>query len=116
MYNLNTEKGRKIKMICIRMKIKIKEILPEQYLEPVGYLAGIEGIEPTGRIFEGTGFDEEMLLMKGFDQGTLDRFLREFSRNRIERVDLKAVLTPGNVRWSSLELYEEIKKEHEALH
>ena len=54
--------------------------------------------------------------MKGFDQGTLDRFLREFSRNRIERVDLKAVLTPGNVRWSSLELYEEIKKEHEALH
>lgn len=116
MYNLNTEKGRKIKMICIRMKIKIKEVLPEQYLEPVGYLAGSEGIEPNGRIYEGTGFDEEMLLMKGFDQGTLDRFLREFSRNRIERVDLKAVLTPGNVRWSSLELYEEIKKEHEALH
>ena len=68
MYNLNTEKGRKIKMICIRMKIKIKEILPEQYLEPVGYLAGIEGIEPNGRIYEGTGFDEEMLLMKGFDK------------------------------------------------
>lgn len=44
-------------------------------MKPVDYLAGIEGIEPNGRIFEGTGFDEEMLLMKGFDQGTLDRFL-----------------------------------------
>ena len=60
------------------MKIKIKEILPEQYLEPVGYLAGIEGIEPNGRIFEGTGFDEEMLLMKGFDQGTWTDFKKNF--------------------------------------
>ena len=116
MYNLHTEKGRKIKMLCIRMKIKIKEVMPEQYLEPVGYLAGIEGIQPNGQVYEGTGFDGEMLVLKGFDQGTLDRFLREFPRNKIERVDLKAVLTPKNVSWSSLELYEEIKKEHEALH
>lgn len=35
---------------------------------------GNEGIEPNGRIFEGTGFDEEMLLMKGFDQGTWTDF------------------------------------------
>ena len=115
MYNLNSDKGRKIKLICMKMKLRIRVISPSQYLEPVGYLAGIEGIEPNGNVYEEVGFNDEMLVFKGFDNRTLDRFLKEFPKNKIEKIALKAILTPDNVRWSSLQLHDEIKKEHEAL-
>ncbi|MCU6762944.1 DUF3783 domain-containing protein [Brotonthovivens ammoniilytica] len=115
MYNLDSEKGRKIKMICLKMKLRIIMVSSGQYLEPIGSLAGVSGIEPAGTVYEGNGFGDEMLVFKGFDNGTLDRFLRELKASGAGKVSLKAILTPDNVVWSSLELYEELKKEHEAL-
>ena len=91
-------------------------ITPEQYLEPIGYLAGLPEIQSCQEIYQDQGFEDEMLVFKGFDSNTLNLFLKEFSKNKIERVALKAVLTPDNIKWNSLQLYEEIKKEHEALH
>ena len=115
MYNLDSEKGRKLKLLCLKNRIRIREIRPEQYLEPVGYLAGMKEISSDGKVYDGQGFDDEMLVFRGFDGQSLPAFLREMSRNKVERVALKAVLTPGNVNWDSIQLHEEIKKEHEAL-
>ena len=116
MYNLESDKGRRIKFICLKHKIRIKVVMPEQYLEPIGYLAGLPDLQPCKEVYKDQGFEDEMLVFKGFDSNTLNLFLREFSKNKIERVALKAVLTPDNIKWNSLQLYEEIKKEHEALH
>ena len=115
MYNLDSEKGRKIKMICLKMKLRIIMVSSGQYLEPIGSLGGVSGIEPGGTVYEGNGFGDEMLVFKGVDNGTLDRFLRALKASGAGKVSLKAILTPDNVVWSSLELYEELKKEHEAL-
>ena len=66
LYNLDgSERARKIKFILVRMGVRIKNIKKEDYLKPIGALAGVPGIEPGGSCYDGPGFTEEMLVMKG---------------------------------------------------
>lgn len=115
-YNLDSGKGRQIKMLCIKLGLQIRAVSPSQYLEPIGALTGMPGYTVSGERYSGEGFSEEMLLMKGFPGGMLDRFLQGFRTMKIQPVALKAVLTEGNMGWNSLELHDELVKEHEAMH
>lgn len=116
LYNFqNTEKARKLKAVLIQMGIRIKNVEKEAYLEPIGSLCGIEGIEKTDKQYEGEGFPEEMLVMKGMSGGRVDTLLTLLRKNKVEKIQLKAILTETNQQWNSLELYEELKKEHEAM-
>jgi hypothetical protein len=114
-YNLNSAKGRQIKMLCLKMGLKIRVVDKMQFAEPVGAVAGVRGFELTGEPYEGEGFEDEMLLMKDFTNAALDQFLNGFRRMKIEKVALKAVLTEENCKWNSLQLHEELVKEHEAM-
>lgn len=114
-YNLNSVKGRQIRMICLKLGLQIRNIDKEQYMEPIGGLAGVPGFALTGEVYTGEGFDDEMLLMKGFTNHLLDSFLREFRMLRLEPVALKAVLTESNCAWNSLELHDELVKEHQQM-
>ena len=113
-YNLDGEKGRSIRMLCLRLGLKIKNIEKEQYLEPIGALAGIPGFECTGEVCT-EAFEDEMLLMKGFTNQMLNQFLTGFQKMKIEKVSLKAMITETNCTWNSLELHEELQKEHAAM-
>lgn len=116
LYNLqDSDSGRKLKMILLKMKIRIRKIEPSQYLRPVGALAGIRGLADTDEIYSGEPFTEPMLLLRGFTDSRLDLLLASMRKDGIQ-IPLKAVLTSENQTWNSLALYEELKKEHEALH
>lgn len=116
LYNLsNTEKGKQIKRLLIPLGITIKEISKEQYLQSIGSLAGIKGFEKKEEAYNEEGFLDEMLVMHKFTSQRIDVILKGFRKAGIEKVDLKAVVTPTNASWNSLELYEEIKKEHESM-
>lgn len=116
LYNLNnTEKERKIKFVLIRMGIKIRTISKSDYLQPIGALAGIPNVEPINELYTEDGFSDEMLVMKGFSESLLDQMLIRFRKEHIQKINLKAVITPTNQTWNSLELYKELKKEHDAL-
>lgn len=125
-YNLNNEKGKKIKLICLKLKIRIRPVMPKDYAKPVGMLAGIKNLPAAPDTTapdaaSGTSssdreaFTDEMLVMKDFDGRLLDRFLAEMNRAKIERVALKAILTPDNLTWDSFTLHDELQKEHEAM-
>ena len=115
MYNLHSEKGKKIKILCLKQKIRIREIEPQQYGIPLGELAEKRrGSEISENVSD--SFSDEMLVFQGFEPEELREFLNGFSRDGIGRVDLKAVLTPDNWTWTSCELYDALKQEHEALH
>lgn len=117
LYNLDEgEKARKIKMVLLKMKVKVRKVSKEQYLEPVGFLAGNKEMVSSGEIYEGEGFSEEMLVMKGFTSGRIDLLLREFRKTGIEKINLKAIVTEYNQKWNSIELYQELKAEHEMMH
>ena len=116
LYNLSGDKGRKIRMLCMKQKLKIKAVDPSQYGEKIGALAGIAGMELTGIPYDEDTFADEMMVLVDFSDQTLNRFLSGFKTLKIPRVDLKAVLTETNCQWTSIELHQEIAKEHEQMH
>ena len=115
-YNLNSAKGRQIRMLCLTLGLKIRVVDKAQYEEAIGAIAGVPGYEPKGGSYEGQGFDDEMLILKGFSERTLDTFLQGFRKMKIQPVALKAILTEANCGWNSIELHDELVKEHESMH
>ena len=117
LYNLSgTEKGKQIKKVLIPLGITIKEISKEQYLQSIGALAGIKGYEKVEAIYTEEGFTDEMFVMSRISGQRLDLILKSMRKAGIEKIDLKAIVTPTNASWNSLELYQEIKREHESMH
>ncbi|QNM05923.1 DUF3783 domain-containing protein [Qiania dongpingensis] len=116
LYNFSgTDTGQKLKSVLLQMRVRIKLVEPDQYLEPIGWLAGIKAIPPTGEVYKGSGFPEQMLVMRGFTGNRIDELLQLLRRYEIPPILLKAVVTEHNKYWNSLELHEELQKEHAAM-
>lgn len=117
LYNIaGTPLAGALKPVLLKLKLRIRVISEEQYLQPVGRLAGISGLSGSDQIYDGEGFREPMMVMCGFSERRLDQLLREMKIQKVPAISLKAVLTPQNQNWDSLTLYRELKSEHEALH
>ncbi|MCD2492657.1 DUF3783 domain-containing protein [Lacrimispora sp. NSJ-141] len=107
--------GQKLKSVLLQMRVRIKLVEPDQYLEPIGWLAGIKAIPPSGEVYKGSGFQEQMLIMRGFTGSRIDELLQLLRRHGIPSIPLKAVVTEHNQYWNSLELHGELQKEHAAM-
>ncbi len=115
LYNITGARARQIGMLCVRLGLTVRQVEPSRFGEKLGAIAGVPGYEIAGEPFGGEGFTDEMLVMKDFDNQTLDNFLKGFRSMKIPSVPLKAVLTPTNCDWTSVALHDEIRKEHEAV-
>ena len=112
LYNLSdTDKRMKIKLILYRLGLTAKDVSPEDFGCPLGYLLGQEGFAPAGA--EGT-FAEEMLVMHNLRQDQFSSLLNALRQARVP-VALKAVVTESNIAWSSLRLHNELAAEHAAM-
>lgn len=114
LYNLDNEKGKRIKTILVQMGVRIKNITKEMYTQKVGFLAGIKEFEKKEENYQGEEFLDELIILKGFSDKRLEFLLNELRRHNA-KVDLKAVITQQNQNWNSLELYEELRKEHNIM-
>lgn len=112
MYNLSPARQGAVRMLCARLKIRVRAVEASEYAEKLSALAGME--EKRNEPFSGEPFADEMLLMAGFAPQTLDALLRAFRSYRVAPMALKAVLTPVNAEWDSVRLHEELLREHEA--
>ena len=97
-YNFSDERLRKAKFALMPLKIQVKKVEKEDFNQPIGFLAGIKGVEPAAEKFDGDGFDEEMMNKCG-----------------VGRVPLKAVITPTSKDWDSLTLIKALKADHEEM-
>ena len=124
-----------MKSVLVRMGVRIRNIGPEQVLEKVGYLAGMEGYEAAGgsagadgagaqgtdgeRTGAGPGelpvIPEEVMVLKQFSGQRLDMLLSGLRGAGVPRIALKAVLTEHNSDWTFYHLYQELKEEHETM-
>ena len=111
LYNLGGDKGSRLRMLCLRLRVRIQEVAPGEYGETLAALTG--RAERTHAVCDAP-FAGEMLVFVDFDNGLLNRFLTEARKAKCT-VALKAVLTPTNMNWTSLRLHEEISKEHAAM-
>ena len=114
LYNIRQrEKLGKIKFILFKLGLRARQVSPEEYAQPIGYLAGLEGFEPA-EAAPGEPFTGEMLVMAGLSSQQFSAFLNALRQNRCT-VALKAVLTDTNAAWDSQRLHRELSAEHEAL-
>ncbi len=111
----------KLKGVLVRMGVRIKNIQPEQVMQQVGYLAGVDGYQEaeTPEIPEQPEvipvMDNEMMVMRGFSSRRMDELLLNLRKAGVPKIALKAVVTESNCGWTFYHLYEEIKEEHERM-
>ena len=106
------ERLLKIKKALFPLGMKLRAVKKEEYLEPVGYLAGVKEITSCGEIYDGEDCEKEMMVMAGLTSGQVDRVILALRKAGAGRIDYKAVLTPTNQNWNALKLYEELAGEH----
>ncbi len=115
--NFQDEKQlRDLKMILFTLKIRMKLVEKKDYLQQLGYLAGIKEMEAVETIYKGEDLEKEMMVFAGIPNQKLDQILFMMRKNGMKRVDYKAILTETNKSWTVPMLYEEISKEHEQMH
>lgn len=115
LYNFSDERLGKIRRALLPLKIRIKTVGVDEYSQPLGFLAGIAGIESLTETYIGDGFKDELMLICGLNQVKLQALLNALYKNGVGRIDLKAMLTPTNISWNSTRLYEAVKADHEEM-
>lgn len=97
------------------MNIAVRAVPEEEYAAPIGLAAGAKNwrnplLAGTHGMKESGPLTEPLLVMAGFDEKLLDRFLSRLRRERLE-LPLKAVLTPDNANWNARDLFAHIVQE-----
>ena len=106
------ERLAKIKRALFPLGMKLRAVKKEEYLEPVGYLAGVKELVSCGEVYTGDDFEKEMMVMAGLTSRQVDMVILALRKTGAGRIDYKAVLTPTNQGWNALTLYGELAKEH----
>lgn len=115
-YNPESSKnGNKIKGVLVRMGVRIKNVTPQQIMQQVGYLVGMDGFVEKEASEPLPIIEEAMLIMKDFSSRRIDELLMGLRKAGVPRIQLKAVINDYNKHWTFFELYEELKKENEAM-
>ncbi len=104
-----------MKSVLVRMGIRIKNISSHQVMEQVGYLAGLPGFESAGEVEELPQIPEQVMVLKQFSGSRIDALLMNLRKAGVPKIELKAVLTESNSKWTFYQLYEELRQEHEAM-
>lgn len=116
LYNFkDSVRNRKITLALMPLGFRLRKVEKENYNQPIGYIAGINEIEPVNETYEGEELEDEMLIMVGMTSAQIDSLIMAFRKNGIQKVNCKAVLTKTNQYWDALTLYQELKLEHETL-
>jgi hypothetical protein len=111
LYNLDNPRGGKIRRACLPLGIRTKLVPPQAHGLTLEEL--IQGAPPPA---EGeAGFNQELLLLVDFTSAQMDALFLAFRRAKLAPVALKAALTPTNRGWTSVQLYQELCLEHEAV-
>ena len=84
LYNLNNEKGRKIRFLLVRMGMRIRVVEKEDYGKPLGVLAGMKDVTLEDENAPVEDFDDEMMVLHRFTDKRLDAFLQGMRKEGIE--------------------------------
>ena len=119
MYYVQEEHKRmQIEVLCIRVGLQTKYLKASDINEPIGKLAEIRGLKLPEAPQEKAPIVfavPEILIFSGLSNKQLDEFLAAYKAAGLEKIELKAVLTSQNIRWTLYQLIQEIRKEREKI-
>lgn len=131
-----SKRGLKIKPAILRTGARIRSVGKEQFSCTIGELLGFseeelaqftsgtnvtsEGVDHDidDRVVDGmecNNLDEEVMVLWNFTGPKIDQMLSHLKKAGAGKVNLKAVVTPSNIKWTFEQLVHELKKEHEAF-
>ncbi len=109
-YNLTGQKADLIRMHCFEAGIAFMQVPPQCYGMVIGdLLAHFPEFAGTN----GSGFSDEMLLFDDVSDELLHPLLRKI--RQAGGVELKAVVTEHNIKWTSCQLRDELARERNAF-
>lgn len=114
-FNVENDKFLKIQEICDGLGLSGEYIAKERYGENLGMLAGLDEYTVQIENYTGKELAGEMMVFFNLESEELDGFLKAYNSSGLERINLKAVVTPHNVTWKPCELFEELRMEHEEM-
>ena len=77
------DRRNKLTRALLPLRMKIREVSREDYLQPVGYLAGKKDIPPLDETYDGEELEGEMLLMAGLLGPQVDQVLKAVRKSGI---------------------------------
>lgn len=114
LYNFSEEKLLRIKSAAEPFNSEVLVIENTSCGQQLGYLMGAAGYRYNADAsYE--DFNDELLVMSGFDRNDIDSFIKSLHTNGAGRIALKAILTPTNIKWSISELYKAVKSDHDKM-
>ena len=129
-----SNKALRMKLAIIRMGARIKMVTPDMFQTTIGELLGFTedevaeiagkaeiSDEDAGHNIEITqeeleklnNLSQEVLVMWNFAGPKIDTLLRNFKKAGVSKVELKAVVTPNNIKWTFAKLILELQNESE---
>ena len=120
LFSVSEEQSKKIKEFCLSLAIEALTVERRNFAKPLGNILGIptDGIHTsanTVKPYRMTGFPSPMMVFCGMEQEDLDAYLSGYAAAGIEKISLKAVLTPHNISWTPEQLYDELLEEHRSF-
>lgn len=111
LYNCSGPQWSKLRQVFVMQKLRMKAVEPGQYGLPLAQV--LEGSEESAGVEE--EFSDPMLVFCSLTGPQLDRLLGAMKRAKLPPIPLKAVLTPTNRDWTSQQLWQELRREHQAM-
>jgi hypothetical protein len=111
LYNLDNPRGAKLRRVCLPLGIRTRPVPPQAHTLTLRELVDGAPPQPDGA----PGFTRELLLLVDFTSAQMDALFLAMRRAKLAPVALKAALTPTNRDWTSVQLYQELLREHEAV-
>lgn len=111
LYNCSGPQWSKLRQVFVMQKLRMKAVEPGQYGLSLAQVLEGSG-EPAGVEEE---FSDPMLVFCSLTGPQLDRLLGAMKRAKLPPIPLKAVLTPTNRDWTSQQLWQELRREHQAM-
>lgn len=111
LYNCSGPQWARLRQVLVMQRLRMKAVEPGQYGLPLTQL--LEGSEETTGVEE--EFSDPMLVFCSLTGPKLDQLLGAMKRAKLPPIPLKAVLTPSNRDWTSQQLWQELRREHQAM-
>ncbi len=102
------------KGVFFRMKVRLRQIAPDQLHQTVGFLSGMDGCEARPTPDTPPVVSEPVMILCGFSASRLDALLKNMRKAQAS-LPYKAVLTATNKHWPLCELYDELVAERRQL-
>ena len=114
---LDNSKSLAVVKLCRRLNINFKRIEQQDVNKSVASIINLKNkvfseVLPQNDIKAPIFYVlPEIMIFSGLSDNELDEVLKEYKKDEIDPISLKAVVTPYNMYWSLYTLVEELKRE-----